>query len=154
MTDYSTARAPGDVLDYVPNRHHCREGIAIVLDSGRAVDTFWSSERSVLTAGEMATSGLRFRLAEFREISFEQEWLTYAPTDRQVITAQHGLQQTYYVRIGAEPDLATQISNARERVQEAEREVSSAQFSLARRREDLAALESRPETDEESRSDA
>lgn len=134
-------RKPGDVLDYVPSHIHCREGIAIVQANGCALDTYWSNDRYVLKSEEYATARLRFRLEDFREIAHEDEWMTYAPADRQVITSQHGLQRTYYLRIGSEPDLATQIENAREAVEKAEREVDSAQARLGRRREDLANLE-------------
>lgn len=145
------ASAPGDVLDYIPERYHCREGVAVVMESGTPVDTFWSlsGDSHALTDAERATAGLRFRLSDYRKLGEswddkKAEWLTYAPADRQVITSQHGLQRTYYVRIGSEPDLATQISNARERVAEAEAEVRAAEGFLERRREDLAELEARP----------
>lgn len=45
------------------------------------------------------------------------------------------------MRIGAEPDLSTQIENARTAVAEAESEVRSAQWALERRREELTDLE-------------
>ncbi len=32
---------PGDVLFYSPVHSHCRQGHAIVLDSGLVVDTYW-----------------------------------------------------------------------------------------------------------------
>jgi hypothetical protein len=146
-----TERQPGDVLDYIPDGgRHCREGIAIVNERGDAVDTFWDSgsESHLLTEAELATAGLRFRLGDYRELGkthwdrgHKDTWLTYAPADRQVTTAQHGLQSTLYVRNGAEPDLDTQIANAREAVQEAEHAVGSAQSRLEWRREDLAKLE-------------
>lgn len=148
---YTGTFEPGDVLDYIPSDgHHCREGTALVNERGVAVDTFWDSGSGahVLNDTELATAGLRFRLADYHEIGkshwdrgHKETWLTYAPADRQIITAQHGLQSTLYVRNGAEPDLDTQIANAREAVQEAESAVGSAQARLGWRREDLAKLE-------------
>jgi hypothetical protein len=147
VTATSHAFAAGDVLNYIPRWHHCREGSAIVLDNGCAVDTFWSNDRAVLTAEELATADLRFRLDDYRKLGESwddtlDEWLTYAPADRQVITSQHGLQAVHYVRIGAEPGMATQIGNAREAVALAQGEVRSAERRLGWRREELAALES------------
>jgi len=143
-------RAPGDVLDYIPDREsrHCRESCAVVREDGRIFDTFWSGPKAGLHGAdhelsdrELATAGLRFRLGDYREVKYEQEWLTFAPADRQYVSAQQGLQWTYYVREGAEPDLTTQIDNARGRVAEAERAVESAKASLERRRRELADLE-------------
>ena len=134
-------RQPGDVLDYIPRERWCREGTAIVLENGRAADTYWSSERHILNEDELKTAGLRFRLSDFRQIPSQDEWMTYAPADRQVITAQHGLHRTYYVRIGAEPDLETQIANARDRLAQAEAEIATAMRRAEWRREDLAKLE-------------
>jgi hypothetical protein len=145
--------SPGDVLDYIPDErwgNHCREGIAIVNESGYAVDTFWGGygggNEHYLNEKEVETAGLLFRIGDYRKLGdhwghHREEWLTYAPCDRQVITSQHRLQQTYYVRSGAEPNFATQIANAREAVREAERAVASAQLVVEWRREDLAKLE-------------
>lgn len=160
-----TKFAPGDVLTYRPDPskfmpNHCREGIAIVGDDGRALDTFWTGggDKHALTAVEWKSAELRFRLGEFRKLGESwdhrrEEWLTYAPADRRTITSQHGHCCVYYVRNGADPDLDTQIANAREAVAEAERNVESAQRSLEWRREDLEKLEAKaaPASDEEDR---
>lgn len=135
------AWAPGDVLDYTPRDRWCHEGIAIVLENGRLADTYWGSSPNVITAAEAETARLRFRRSDYREVDSESEWLTYAPADRQSVSSQHGLQRTFYVRVGAEPDLATRIANAREAVAEAQGAVDSWMARLDRRREDLAKLE-------------
>lgn len=141
---------PGDVLDYIPKHgNHCRQATAVVYEDG-AVDTFWGvnrySEGYLLGDQEIEGAELRFPLGDFRKLGEHwehkrEEWLTYAPADRQRIGSQHQYQSTYYVRIGAEPDLDTQIANAREALAEAEREVSSAQQRIQLRWEDLAKLE-------------
>ena len=144
---------PGDVLSYTPLRafepRHCREGMALVDEHGRAFDTFWGidlGDRHCLTAAELATATVVFNVGDFEMLdkyshSSRGRWETYNPLDRAVITSQHGLQAVYYVRKGAQPDLETQIENARERVEDAERQVRSAQSGLEWRRRELAALE-------------
>jgi len=146
MSAPATVFHEGDVLRYRPDRDvepmHCREGLAIVAD-GRAFDTYWGfggGRRHVLTAPELANARLCFNLRDFREVS-EEEWLTHAPDDRGLVTAQHGWQSSYYVRVGAEPDLVTQIENARQAVVEAESAVRSAESTLEWRRKQLAELE-------------
>lgn len=133
--------APGDVLDYTPRDRWCYEGIAVVQENGRALDTYWCINANGLRPDELATARLRFRLADYREIGSEDEWKTYAPADRQSISSQHGLQWTYYVRVGAEPDLETQIANARNAVERAESELRAAEWRLTCRRDELAELE-------------
>lgn len=147
----TTHFAPGDVLRYAPTGGtHCRQATAIVNENGCAVDTFWGVERysdgHALSADELDTAELSFRLGDYRKLGEHwdhkhDEWMTYAPADRQRIGSQHQYQSTYYVRVGAEPDLETQIVNAREAVEEAERGVRSAESTLQRRREELARLE-------------
>jgi hypothetical protein len=143
---------PGDVLSYVPvGGWHARQGTAIVDERGCAVDTFWGvqgySDGHVLSEAELAEAELKFRLGDYCKLGEHwdrkhDEWLTYAPEDRQMIGSQAQYQSTYYVRIGAEPDLNTQIQNARNAVEDAERGVSSAENRLHWARQDLARLES------------
>jgi hypothetical protein len=140
---------PGDVLSYIPKWHHCRETTAFVREDGIAVDTFWrhtDSSAAVLSEEEIATAEVRFNVNEFDALdiyshSSRETWLTYHPDDRGRIPSQHGLQEALFVRKGAEPDLETQIANARREVEEALSEVDSAQRRLEWRREDLAKLE-------------
>lgn len=147
MAETKVLLFPGDVLNYLPDRsrfepNHCREGIAIVNENGRAVDTFWQGGGDhVLNDVELASVELRFRLGEFHTVKSESEWLKYAEQDRRTITAQHGLQRTFYVRNGAEPDLETQIQNARRELADAERELSSAGNHIRWAAVELAKLE-------------
>ena len=147
---------PGDVLHYTPLRKFeprwCREGQALVDEHGRALDTYWGidsfSDRHCLTAEELATATVVFNVGDFEMLdkyarSSQAQWETYSPLDRAVITSQHGLQSVYYIRKGAQPDLETQIENARERVEDAERKLSSAQSGLEWCRRELAALEAK-----------
>ena len=148
----SNPYAVGDVVDYDtltrPNRW-CREGTAIgtATRDGRVIlcDTYWSggSETHVLTDAEIATARLRFNLGDYDELDRYSHrspvmWKTYAPADRQTVTAQHGCHTRWFVRKGASPDWATQIANAREVVAERELDVASAQRQLDWAREDLA----------------
>jgi hypothetical protein len=139
---------PGDVLSYLAERYHCREGTALVRDDGRAVDTFWGSldsQAHVLTADELSTAERVFNVNNYDALDRYSRgsrltWETYHPDDRGRITSQHGLQEALFIRKGATPDLATQIANARAAVERAEVEVRSAESSLKWRREDLAKL--------------
>jgi hypothetical protein len=93
---------PGDVLRYRPAEHHCREGMAVVDEHGRAWDTFWDSERHHLTADERATAKVVGNLADFEHLGsdactgnrreHESKWETYAPADRLAISHQHNFQ--------------------------------------------------------------
>lgn len=138
----------GDVIRYVPDGGwHARQGTAIVNEHGKAVDTFWGDGSGhVLREKELAGAEVVFNLGDYRKLGehFERrqdEWLKYAPEDRQRIGSQSQYQSTYYVRVGAEPSLDTQIENARVAVQDAESAVRSAQQTVEWRKEDLAKLE-------------
>jgi hypothetical protein len=139
----------GDVLLYTPTERHCREGMAFVSDRG-IIDTYWRStgdgESHILTADELATAKVLFNIRDFDVLdrysaASRETWLAYHPADRQRITSQHGLQEELFVRCGAQPHLATQIENARERVNAAEQAVEQAEGFLRRKRGVLAGLE-------------
>jgi hypothetical protein len=143
----------GDVLRYLPERHHCREGTAFVTERGDAVDTYWSTTYSYggaddhrLTAEELATAEVQFNVNDYDALdpyagTSRPTWETYHPDDRGRISSQHGLQEELFVRRGAAPDLETQIANARAAVETAESNLWSAECRLAQCREDLARLE-------------
>lgn len=137
------------VYDYDRAQYHCREGVATEERPGVFLDTFWGAgERHHLTQVERASMRDRFDTDDFEELDgskFDQHgrWITYAPDDRQTIPSQHGLQVRYFIRLGASPDLPTQIETARQKVAEAEHQVASAASSLQWAREELAALEAR-----------
>lgn len=146
----------GDVVSYLPkDGPHCREATAIVVEDGRAFDTFWGPERDQyshwLTPSEKATVEVEFNLDDFEPLDryasrSAATWKTYHPDDRARIGSQHGLQQQYYVRKGARPDRGTQIKNAEVEVAEAEEAVRSAERRLEWKREDLATLVALEET--------
>ncbi len=151
----------GDVVRYSPQPRFpgqrdvrwCREGTAIAekRDDGRLVlvDTFWGSgsDNHVLTDAELATAEIRFNLNDYDALkeyprgASHDTWMKYAPAHRETVTAQHGLQSRYYIRKGAQPDLDTQIVNARAVVADAEAAVDSAKWHLECARRDLAALQ-------------
>lgn len=141
----ASAFKPGDVLRYQPDERHCREGMAIINDSGRALDTFWwySGDEHLLTSNELATAELEFNLNDYNQADGSTrhiqkgKWEKYAPSDRGLITSQHGLQPHYYVRKGAVEDWATQINNARQKVDDAVAMAKSAQRQVGYAREDL-----------------
>ena len=141
-----------DVVRYTSERRDrwCREGTAIACgDDAILVDTFWGgygSDSHVLTPDERATAEVLFNIADYDELDrynhgSEGTWRKYAPGDRTVITSQHGLQRRWFVRKGAQPNLPTQIQNAREAVAQAEEKLSSAQWWLDSARRELAELE-------------
>lgn len=138
--------ATGTVVRYTPaNGRHCREGIAIANEHGFLADTFWrTGGNTLVTDAEAPSIEVLFHLADYDEIDeWRREsarWLTYHPNDRRVITSQHGLQHRWFIRKGAKPDHATQVANAEEAVGEAERNVASAQRTLAWRQEELERL--------------
>ena len=167
MSDQSTERTnmfkPGDVLRYEDRRRPgdvnyrwCKEELAIVDDRGIALDTFWggpgSTDRS-LHSDELATARVIANLndytlhSEYGRMTTEAinagmaNWEDYSSDDRLWITRQHGCIQILYVRNGAQPDISTKLTNARERVREAESRLRSAEWSLQRAQEDLAKLE-------------
>lgn len=156
MSEFRT----GDVLRYrsqrKPDPHWCREGLAIVNDRGRAVDTYWSSGNDhVLTLEELETARLIANLEDWdlhtqyrRRVGSAMQmgaWEDYREEDRLRITQQHGHIEILYVRKGAQPDLGTKIENARTAVEEAESKLQSAQRRLEWAQEDLAKLEAERE---------
>src|SRR5438128_394492 len=103
--------APGDVLWYARERDHCREGLALVQDDGRAIDTFWAlryGDSHALTPDELATAEVRFNVNGYDALdpyskASRATWETYHPADRGRISSQHGLQEELFVRRGATP---------------------------------------------------
>lgn len=83
----------GDVIRYSPDDRWCREGIAIVSQPSRGrlvvADTYWSGsgsgETHILTASELSTAELMFRLDEYDELkneprgAAENQWKKYLP---------------------------------------------------------------------------
>lgn len=141
----------GDVLSYLSSHRHCREGSAFVTDRG-VFDTYWrpygDGESHRLTERELQTAEARFNVNDFDALDLysatsRPTWETYHPDDRGRISSQHGLQEALFVRRGAQPDLATQIENAREALAVAESKLRSAEWDVEMRRRDLADLEAK-----------
>lgn len=139
----------GDVIRYESERANrwCREGQAIVrrIEDGQpvALDTYWfsSGDQHRLTDAELATAHVEFNLDDVRPVERYEVWADFNPADRFMVSHQHGLQSTEYVRIGAEPDVATRIENARIKVEQARDEVKSAKSHLEWAERDLASLQ-------------
>jgi hypothetical protein len=142
---------PGDVVRYDVADRWCREGTAIAAtwkDQVVLLDTYWqSSDQHRLTDDEVATAELLFNLADFdelpsgRHLGSSGKWMQYSPADRKRITAQHGLVVRYFIRKGAQPDLATQIENARQAVADAYEKLRNAERDVDYARRKLARLE-------------
>lgn len=144
----------GDVLRYTPeDGRWCREGMALVSQYPsssllRAHDTYWGSsgDRHLLTDDELQTAELIFNVMDYDEIGSnsrhmdEAKWSTFAETDRQLITSQHGLQKRWFVRKGAEPSWEQQIKNARGALDEALREADAAVRNVGYRHAELTLL--------------
>jgi hypothetical protein len=130
VSDTKTEFKPGDVVRYTPENRWCREGTAVMDERGRLVDTYWYSGGDALSAEEVAVAQFQFNLADYDEVGSESRWSRHNPTDRQRITRQHGLSVRWLVRKGAQPDLATQIDNARQAVADAYEKLRSAEFGV------------------------
>lgn len=156
MSTTRTEFKPGDVVRYETPGHrstHCREGMAIAearLDGVVLFDTYWGTpgDRHLLTYEELGTAELVFNLADYDELDRYQHssparWKTYKPEDRETVTSQHGLQVRWFVRKDAEPDLATQIENAREVLADAESKLESAEWRVRGAKRDLEQLEAK-----------
>lgn len=121
---------PGDVLSYMGSEPHCRQGTAIVVEGGRAFDTFLGVDPCDssywLRPDEIAKADVIFNLADYElfatawESDARDSWEGYHPNDRQRIRSQHQYQQTLYLRPGAKPHLATRIEKARSELERAE----------------------------------
>lgn len=128
---------------------HCKEGWAVETEDGLLLDTYWSSDRSHLSKGEITSAKFRFDTDDFEEIEHHRgrgtppEWLRYAPEDRNYISSQHGLSTRWFIRKGASPDLATELANQHYAVEEAESELRAAQSKLSWERNKLAELEAK-----------
>ena len=137
--------AQNDVYRYHPAEHHCHEGIAVENEHGVLVDTFWgigdwSGRKVGRDAEDLELIGNldNYELSPRNGIEGVAD---YAPADRLVITSQHGHRRTHYIRIGAKPDLATKIENARRSLADAESALRSAEGRVVWARKDLEALE-------------
>lgn len=146
----STSFKHGDVLSYLPERHHCRETTAFVTERGVALDTYWrptgDGDSHRLTSDELATATVRFNVNDYDALdvysrSSRSTWETYHPDDRERIPSQHGYQEALFIRRGAKPDLSTQIENARSRLQTAESGLRIAESRVEWCKRDLAELE-------------
>jgi hypothetical protein len=146
----SPAFQVGDVLRYNSERENrwCREGQAIVRDvtpagDPIALDTYWlgGGDQHRLTDSELSTATVKFNLNDVRLVGPYDTWADFNPGDRFRVSHQHGLQSTDYVRVGAEPDMATRIDNARTKVRDASDEVDSAKRRLEWARQELSRLQ-------------
>jgi hypothetical protein len=143
MNETTMTFRPGDVVRYEPENRWCHDGYAIAEKrrDGQVilVDTYWNSGASLGTVEPLVYEHL-FNLADY-DVQPAHVWETFAPADRQYIPKHSGYQTVHLVRKGATPDLATRISNAQDRVDEAESALRSAERTLAWRRRELADLE-------------
>lgn len=113
------------VFEYEPDNSHARSGYAIVTEFGDGLvlrDTYWSSDRPVLRATEVATAHFAFDLDEYREVK-DYEWEEYAKADQQGYRTQHWI---YLARNDAQPDLDTKIQKAWQELEKARRTVEAA----------------------------
>lgn len=137
----------GDVYTYTPAQRHCAEGLAIEDERGRLYDWFWGSSRDSMLDKVVSRDTADLELIanlndyELTPLGGRETNRNYAPEDRLVITSQHGLQRTYYIRKGSKPDLATKVANARAYLATTESELRSAQFRVQRAQEELSELE-------------
>lgn len=135
----------GDVYTYTPKSRHCMEGLAVENERGIIIDWFWSGDavgnQAVSPGAEDLTKIANLSDYDLTPMNGRKSNKDYAPEDQLVLTSQHGLRRTYYIRKGAEPDLTTKIENARKRLEQAESDARSAQFQVERAREDLDRLE-------------
>lgn len=140
-----------DVYTYTPKQRHCTEGLAIEDERGNLVDWFWAGSRDSmldkLVSRDAEDLELIANLDDYELTPREgrESSRDYALKDRLVITSQHGLQRTNYIRKGSTPDLLVKIENAREQLREAELAVESAQFRVERAKDALAQLEGEDE---------
>lgn len=117
----------GDVVDYTPDidytgrpAHHCREGVAIVVErkdqSLYLIDTFWGSgtDAHVLSETEVANAELRFNTGEYRELEHNENRDGIPREYWQEIPSQHGLQKRRFVEVGAGPTWEQKHANARQ----------------------------------------
>lgn len=142
---------PGDVVRYdTGTERHCREGMAIAearLDGVVLFDTYWRSygDRHLLTYDELATAEVVFNLDDYDELTEREaaaKWEMYKPADREKVTSQHRLVVRWFIRQGAQPDLSTQIDNARQGVADAYEKLRSAEFGVQLAWAELKRLES------------
>lgn len=118
----------GDVLDYTPKHRHARSQTAVVETTGPwedlvAFDTYWSSDRTRLTASELETATVRFNLGDFDEMQLQVEIQDFHPDDRQALHNPNG-RTRYFRRKGAVPDLGTQLSNTEGLLADASEEIA------------------------------
>lgn len=138
------------VYEYELTERHCREGYAVEIEPGDLRDTFWGvygHDRHRLSAREMETAVLLFDTDDYEDVTpdFDRkrapsEWTDREEADRQRITAQHGLQPTYFIRKGSEPSLRMKIENAREDLRQAEEKARSAARGVEWAQRDLDEL--------------
>ncbi len=81
---------PGDVLRYSPRWSHCRQGQAIVLDSGFAVDTYWDElgkhNNPALSNGELDTAELEFNIGDYEQLGMIGPYRPTCASDRTTLT--------------------------------------------------------------------
>lgn len=137
----------GDVYTYTPERHHCTEGLAIENERGDLIDWFWAGSGDSMLDKSVSRDAAGLELIanlndyEMTPRDGRESNRDYAPKDRLVITSQHGLQRTHYIRKGAKPDLTTRITNAKTRLERADYELASAQRTVERAQDELAQFE-------------
>lgn len=133
---------PGAYYRYTPTNRHCHEGIILaVQDEGGVylVDTFWGargdSALSIVRSDDegLATTELLFNPADGWELAgLYLAIADFDDDDVRIITSQHGLQKTIWIRTGSGPSNVKRLANARARTLEARERLDSAIFSFER----------------------
>lgn len=130
----------------IDGSRHCKEGWAIETEDGTLRDTYWHSDRSVLSKEEVTSAVLEFDTDDFEELPLSRDerapkrWMSYAPKDRGCIPSQHGLSRQWFIRRGASPDLSTEIENQENELSEARTALGMAQYRVDRAEEKLTDL--------------
>lgn len=143
---------PGTVVRYRPpydptpgvDVMWCREGMAVALDNGLLLDTYWGTrdgppDKYVRVAWFDSVEVLG-NLADYRRADRYEDVTAYHPSDRLTVTRQHRLQRDEYVRVGAVPHYGTRVRAQVAKVRQARDELRSAQWSAEWAERDLRQL--------------
>lgn len=141
---------PGTVVRYRPPSESgrdvmwTREGMAVALDNGLLLDTYWSTRDGMLDkyvhAEWFDSVEVIGNLADYHRADRYEDVTAYHPSDRLTVTHQHRLQRDEYVRVGAVPHYGTRVRKQVAKVRQARDELRSAQWHVERAEQDLQRL--------------
>jgi hypothetical protein len=134
-------REPGDDRQW--GRYHCCSRIAVV-KKGRLCDTYWSwgSDGRSFGLDDLSKLDLTY-LGNFDDLDRQPEWQAEYYDDADIVNLNHSnsTRDNFYIRKGAKRSPEKMLAVARKKIEENERAIRSANWSIEKLRAAINRIE-------------